>query len=372
MSNEDLDLGFLSDDLILEPQEETIVQDDGERGLKLAFIGVGQAGNAMCSTLWEQGYRRIIQFNTTANDLQTSAVPKKWSVLASGYEGAGKNRQVGRKAAQESSQEILELMQQRFNGVDFIFIVTSAGGGTGSGSSPIIAGLATSYIAQQQNISQEQAMSRVGVIAALPKPQEGSVVGKNAKEFLHDFIDSDGNSFGHVMLLVDNARAEKQLPKSISVTGVNNAINTVVLGLFDTLNKTTARHSEFFAFDPKDYAGILSSGIISIGISRLRRIDSDADIARAVKSNMSESLMVDNIKIETGTHAGLIIVAGDQCLQSITNVAVTKAQEFVNSVMSEADSKKKVCINLGVYRQTREVVDVITVFGGMQFPVDRM
>lgn len=372
MSNDNLDLDFLSDDLILEPQEETIVQDDGERGLKLAFIGVGQAGNAMCSTLWEQGYRRVIQFNTTANDLQTSTVPKKWSVLASGYEGAGKNRQVGRKAAQDNSQEVLELMQQRFKNVDFIFIVTSAGGGTGSGASPVFAGLAASYLAQQMNISQEQAMSKVGVIAAIPKPQEGSVVGKNAREFLSEFITDKGNSRGHVLLLVDNARAEKKLPKNISVTGVNTAINTVVLGLFDTLNKTSSRHSEFYAFDPKDYSGILSSGIISIGISRLNRIDSDADIARAVKYNMSESLMVDNIKIETGTHAGLIIVAGDNCLQSITNQAVTKAQEFVNSVMSEADANKKVCINLGVYRQNREVVDIITVFGGMKFATDRM
>jgi hypothetical protein len=137
-------------------------------------------------------------------------------------------------------------------------------------------------------------------------------------------------------------------------------------------NKTSARHSEFFAFDPKDYSGILSSGVLSIGITRLRRIDSDADIARAIKASITDTLLVDNVSIETGTHAGLIIVAGDQALETISNTAFTKAQEVINSKMSGGDPLKQVCLNLGVYRQSKEQIDVLTIFGGMKFPVSRM
>ena len=374
MSEDLLDLDFLGDDFALAQQEETVIEDAGARGLKFSFLCTGQCGNNIASQLWEQGYRRVLLFNTTAKDALVNKVPQKWHIIADGYDGAGKNRGIGKEAAVHSSTRVLELMSERFRQTDFIFVVTSAGGGSGSGSAVVLAGLAKSYLMQSQGLSEAEAMQRVGVIAALPKQQEGSAVAKNARDFVSEFVDTEtGKSRGYSPLIfIDNARSEKMLPKDISVTGVNPAINKVVMGLFDIFNTTSARHSDISTFDPKDYSSVLKSGIITIGLARLRRIDSDVDIARAIKSTLTNTLLVDNMDVGTGSHAGIVITAGDSLLDTISSASVNKTQEMMNALLSGGDSSKKVYLHLGVYRQTKENIDVLTLIGGLSFPLKRL
>lgn len=370
-----LDLDFLGDDLILEQAPEpTVIEDDGERGLKFAFICAGQCGNNIGSTLWEQGYRRVIQFNTTEHDLSMTRVPKRWHVVAEGFDGAGKSREIGKRAAAHSSTQVMELMQERFRGVDFIFVVTSSGGGSGSGSASVFAGIAKSYLMQTQGLAEQEAMSRVGVIGVLPKHQEGSTVLENTKAFLHEFVDgTTGKSKGHSPLVfVDNSRASSFLPKSVSISETNNMINKIVMGLFDVFNTVTTRNSNISTFDPKDYAGILRSGIITLGASELRKIESDVDIPRQIKANLVNTLLVDKLDIGTGTHAGFLLIAGDTAMELITNTAVTKAQEVLNTLLSSSDSKKAVTITTGIYRQVKETVKILTLLGGLSFPLSRL
>lgn len=369
-----IDLDFLGDESFLEQQQEEIVEDDGARGLKFAFIGAGQAGNNICSQLWSQGYRRVILFNTTEKDLRTNKVPQKYHVVPDGFDGAGKSRKIGCDAAVAASTKIMELAATRFTGSDFIFVVTSAGGGSGSGSAKTLANLAKSYLMQNQGLSESEAMSRVGLIAVLPKPQEASAAADNAKNLIADFVDtSTGRSLGHSPLLfVDNARAESNLPKTISISEVNPTINKIIANLFDMFNTTSARHSEISVFDPKDYASILKSGIVTIGISGMRKVETTADLARQIKANLTNTLLVDKLDLGTGSHAGLIIIAGDEAMATISRQAMNMAQETLTAMLSNGSSSKKVYSHLGVYRQNREQVNVMTIIGGISFPLSRI
>lgn len=369
-----LDMDFLGDDLLLEQVQDTFVEDNGERGLKFGFVCVGQCGNNIGSALWEQGYRRVIQFNTTEHDLQANRVAKRWHHVAEGFDGAGKERSVGREAAQQSTHAVLELMQERFKSVDFIFVVTSTGGGTGSGASSVFAGVAKSYLMQSQNMSEQEAVSRVGLIAVLPKPQEGSTVAANTRAFLQEFVDPrTGKSRGHSPLVfIDNSRAASFLPKTVSIAEVNATINRIVIGIFDVFNTVTVRHSNIATFDPKDYTGILRSGIITIGVSELRRIESDVDIPRQIKTNLANTLLVDKLDVSTGTHAGFLLVAGDTAMEMIASQSVTKAQEVLNTMLSAQDTGKMVTITTGIYRQNKETVKIFTVLGGLSFPISRL
>lgn len=350
------------------------IEDDGKRGLKFAFIGAGQCGNNICSTLWEHGYRRVVLFNTTEKDLRINSVPQAWHVVADGYDGAGKDRSVGKQAALSSAQKILELMGKRFFGADFIFVCTSAGGGTGSGSAKALADMAKSWLIQTLNISKEEAAKRVGIIAALPKQQEGTAASENAKAFIADFVDTDtGVTLGHSPLFfIDNARAERPLLKvKVPLVAINHAINKVLVQLFDMFNITSARSSDMYTLDSKDYSGILSSGIVTIGASRIRRVETDSDIARALRSNLSQTVLVDGLDISTGTHAALVINGGDSVIDSITPASIDAAQEMLNTLLGGHTGSKKVTLHLGVYRQEREQIDIMSIVGGLAFPTSR-
>ena len=369
---ESLDIGDLDFD-VGEVEAAKTVDDDGERGLKFAFIGSGQCGNNLCSALWDHGYRRVVLFNTTEKDLRVNSVPSAWHVIAEGYDGAGKDRALGRQAAISSSQNILELMTKRFHGADYIFVCASAGGGTGSGSAFALAEIAKSWLMQTTNITEAEAGKRVGVIAALPKTQEGSTTTQNAKAFISDFVDpATGVSRGHSPLLfIDNGRSERPLAK-VPLASMNAAINKVLVQLFDMFNTTCARHSDMYTLDSKDYAGILSSGIITIGASRIRVVENDADIARQLKTNLQHTVLVDGLDLSTGTHAALVINAGDSVIDTISSASVSQAQEMLNSLLGGNNGAKSVTLHLGMYRQTREQIDILSIVGGLRFPIARL
>lgn len=371
---DNLDIGDLDFDLGATNPED-VVEDAGARGLKFAFIGSGQCGNNICSTLWDNGYRRVILFNTTEKDMRINSVPQAYHVVADGYDGAGKDRSAGNAAALSSTQQILGLMSRRFAGADFIFVCASAGGGTGSGSAKALADMAKSWLMQTENIEEAEAAKRVGVIVALPKTQEGSTSTQNAKALLLDFIDaSTGLSKQHSPLfLVDNARAENILRNvKVPLSQMNGAINKIVVQLFDMFNTTSARHSDLYTLDSKDYSGILSSGIVTVGAGRVRVVENDHDIARVLKTNLSATVLVDGLDLSSGTHAALVINAGDSVIDTITPASVDRAQEMLNMLLGGHSGNKSVTLHLGMYRQDAERIDVMSIVGGLAFPVSRL
>src|SRR3979411_2416283 len=110
---------------------------------KIKVIGVGGGGGNAVNRMIDAGVEGIefIVANTDLQALRMSRAPVKLQLgvkLTNGL-GAGANPEVGRKAALEDSEKIIEALE----GADMVFVTTGLGGGTGTGAAPVIASLAS-------------------------------------------------------------------------------------------------------------------------------------------------------------------------------------------------------------------------------------
>lgn len=117
--------------------------DEVPRGAKIKVIGVGGGGNNAVNRMIAAKVEGVefIAANTDVQALTTSAAPVKLQLgvkLTSGL-GAGANPDVGRRAALEDSDKIIEALE----GADMVFVTAGLGGGTGTGAAPVIASLAS-------------------------------------------------------------------------------------------------------------------------------------------------------------------------------------------------------------------------------------
>ncbi len=109
---------------------------------RIIVVGVGGAGGAAVNRMIEAGVHGVdfIVINTDAQALHHSLAPVKIHIGKDETRGlgAGADPTVGRKAAEESREEIAAALE----GADMIFVTLGAGGGTGSGAGPVVAELA--------------------------------------------------------------------------------------------------------------------------------------------------------------------------------------------------------------------------------------
>jgi len=129
-----LDVGF--DRLKYELQEES------RKGARIKVVGVGGGGSNAVARMIHEGLEGV-EFhvmNTDVQALEASIVPKKLQigVKITGGLGAGSDPAVGRQAALEDTERIIELLQ----GADMVFVTAGLGGGTGAGAAPVVASLA--------------------------------------------------------------------------------------------------------------------------------------------------------------------------------------------------------------------------------------
>lgn len=109
---------------------------------KIKVIGVGGGGSNAVNRMIEHGVRGVdfVAVNTDAQALNLSLAETKLQIgtkLTRGL-GAGANPDIGKKAAEESKEQISEAL----NGADMVFVTAGMGGGTGTGAAPIIAEVA--------------------------------------------------------------------------------------------------------------------------------------------------------------------------------------------------------------------------------------
>ncbi|MDD5094525.1 MAG: cell division protein FtsZ [Dehalococcoidia bacterium] len=143
---------------------------------KIKVVGVGGGGGNALNRMVESGIKGVefIAVNTDAVDLQASLAPTKIQIgpkLTKGL-GAGGDNQTGRKAAEESREDIAAALDD----TDLLFITAGMGGGTGTGAAAVVA-----EVAKQMEIL---------TIAIVTKPFsfEGSVRGGRAEEGLNDLM----------------------------------------------------------------------------------------------------------------------------------------------------------------------------------------
>ena len=117
--------------------------DETPQAAKIKVIGVGGGGGNAVNRMIQarvEGVEFIVA-NTDMQALKLSQAPVKLQLgvkLTSGL-GAGANPDVGRRAALEDSDKIIEALE----GADMVFVTAGLGGGTGTGAAPVIASLAS-------------------------------------------------------------------------------------------------------------------------------------------------------------------------------------------------------------------------------------
>ena len=140
----------------------------------IKVIGVGGGGNNAVNRMIREELKGIefISINTDKQALLSSMAENQVQIgekLTRGL-GAGAKPEVGKKAAEESREQIVTLLE----GTDMVFVTAGMGGGTGTGAAPIVAKLA-----------KEMGILTVGVVTK-PFGFEGKVRMKNAEEGIKD------------------------------------------------------------------------------------------------------------------------------------------------------------------------------------------
>ncbi len=117
--------------------------DEAQRNARIKVIGVGGGGGNAVNRMIAANVEGVefIAANTDVQALESSQAPVKLQLgvkLTSGL-GAGANPDIGRRAALEDSDKIIEALE----GADMVFVTAGLGGGTGTGAAPVIASLAS-------------------------------------------------------------------------------------------------------------------------------------------------------------------------------------------------------------------------------------
>lgn len=119
-----------------------IMTNEAESAAKILVIGVGGAGNNAVNRMIEENIAGVefVCVNTDKQHLKTCKAPTCIQIgekLTKGL-GAGAQPEVGEKAAEESRDDLADIIA----GADMVFVTCGMGGGTGTGAAPVVAGIA--------------------------------------------------------------------------------------------------------------------------------------------------------------------------------------------------------------------------------------
>jgi len=167
---------------------------------QIRVVGVGGGGSNAVNRMIAEGLSGVdfIAVNTDAQALMLSNAPKRVRVgdkLTRGL-GVGGDAELGHKAAEESTDELYEIMQ----GSDMVFITSGMGGGTGTGASPVVA-----------RIAREIGALTIGVVTR-PFGWEGAVRAETARagiEQLKEAVDT--------LIVIPNDRLLEITDKRVSL-----------------------------------------------------------------------------------------------------------------------------------------------------------
>lgn len=154
------------------------IKPEVETFARIKVVGVGGSGKNAVNHMVNAKVKGIdfISINTDAQDLHHSLAKKKIHVgknLTRGL-GAGMNPEIGKRAAEETREEI----QEALKGADMVFVTGGMGGGTGTGASPIVA-----------RIAKEMGALTIGVVTK-PFVFEGALRAKLAEQGLSELRDA--------------------------------------------------------------------------------------------------------------------------------------------------------------------------------------
>lgn len=335
------------------------VEDTKPTAEKMAFLGVGQAGCKIADAFWEKGYKRVLLVNTTEQDMAGLQCPNR-VIIGKNKTGAGKNPEVGEKAAQDAQEEVLRSLYKAF-GTDLerVMVCTSSGGGTGSGAAPVMVEVASKYM------DSLGLPVKVGVIASGPKKSEGAAVKANNDRLMKKLSALVQAKKISPLILMDNDRISKLFPKA-NIVSFFSIANKNIVGLMDVFNCLASQSSPYSTLDPADYKSILDSGVITLGMNTIAQAEDATAMAAAVQKNVGGGLLSEAAKLEGATHAGAILVATKAKLETLPQTNLDLAFETLGRLIGS----QGLMLHSGIYEGPESLdnrVLMYTIVGGLKW-----
>ena len=272
--------------------------DEAENSARIIVIGVGGAGNNAVNRMIEENIVGVefVGINTDHQALQHCKAPTPLQIgekLTKGL-GAGAVPEVGEKAAEESSEEIKNLLE----GADMVFVTCGMGGGTGTGAAPVVA-----------RIAKDMGILTVGVVTK-PFMFVGRTRMSNAMsgiEKLKEAVDT--------LIVIPNDKLLEIVDRRTSMPDAlkkaDEVLQQSVQGITDLINIPGLINLDF-----ADVKTVMSNkGIAHIGIGTAK---GDEKAIEAMKIAVSSPLL--ETTIEGASHV-LINISGDVSLPEVNEAA---------------------------------------------------
>lgn len=312
---------------------------------KIKVVGVGGSGNAALRRMMEARIRGVefIAVNTDAQALHHSTAPHKLHIgqnLTRGL-GAGMDPSVGQQAAEESREEIHEVLK----GSDMVFVTCGMGGGTGTGSAPIVAEVAKE--------------SGALTIAVVTRPfsfegQQRRMIAEEGLAELHERVDA--------AVVIPNDRLLQIIDRKTSLLDAFRVVDDVlrqgVQGISDLITEHGMVNVDF-----ADVRAIVSdAGSALMGIGRATGENRAVEAARAAIDSPLLEVSIDGAKgilfnVTGGKDLGMHEV--EEAARVITEHADQNAKVIFGVVADEENPREEVTITViatGFEAAKRELV----------------
>jgi cell division protein FtsZ len=340
-------------------------QDTFASAVKMAFIGAGQGGGRIAQSFYDMGYRRVCAVNTTNQDLASLTIPAKL-VIGNNRGGAGKDPEQGKLAAKESYEDIMDLMMRSWGEqVEQMFVCVGGGGGSGTGSWPVIVKAMKEY-GEATNIEKPITQS-LGIIMTMPKRSEGSRVQANALTAVQQAVELVEAKKISTLIIVDNAKIHELYPR-LSVKKFWRTANTNFAAILHTFNLLASKDSEYNTFDRADFRSVMRNGILIFGATLVEEWEETEDVSQAVRQNLAGSLLADGFDVSKATMAGAIVVAHDDVLEEIPMENI----DYAFNSLGRALGNEGITLHSGIYEGRQAGMRVFTIVSGLEPPQGRM
>jgi len=289
------------------------IKSDVESFARIRVVGAGGSGNNAVNYMVSTKVKGVefIAVNSDAQDLHHSLAKKKIHIgknLTRGL-GAGGNSDMGRKAAEETREEI----NNAIKGSDMIFITCGMGGGTGTGATPVIA-----------KIARDSGALTVGVVTKpfLFEGQERMRVALQGIEELKKEVDA--------LITIPNDRLLAIVDKETSVRSAfeqcDNVLKQAVEGISDLITMPGIINVDFA--DIRSVMENAGSALMGVGVS-----SGEKRAEEAAQSAINSPLLEVSI---TGAKGVLFAIAGGD------DLGMLEIQDAARVITESIDPQAKV------------------------------
>jgi cell division protein FtsZ len=303
----------------------------------IKVIGVGGGGNNAVNRMIEHGVQGVefIAVNTDAQALNLSKAEVKMQIgakLTRGL-GAGANPEVGKKAAEESKEQI----EAALSGADMVFVTAGMGGGTGTGAAPVIA-----------QIARDLGALTVGVVTR-PFTFEGKKRANQASGGIGSMKEAVDT-----LIVIPNDRlleiVDKSTPMLEAFREADNVLRQGVQGISDLIATPGLINLDFA--DVKTIMSSKGSALMGIGVA-----SGESRAVEAAKKAVSSPLLETSID---GAQGILMNITGGM------NLSLYEVQEAADIVASASDQEVNMIFGSVINENLKDEIIVTVIATGFR------